>query len=115
MVYSLDLSTEKKAEVSRILNTRKSLYKWSGNERLFKKKDEVENSQELKVHGSYYSANMQIFMKGPLSVFSFHFRMILFLKNNLKPFHVRASSYLFFSSAPKEEEKEKKLEFFGWR
>ena len=41
--------------------------------------------------------------------------MILYLKNNLEPFLTRANSYRFFSSAPKEEEKEKKLEFFGWR
>ena len=32
-----------------------------------------------------------------------------YLKNNLKPFHVRANSYLCFSSAPKEEEKGKKI------
>ena len=35
--------------------------------------------------------------------------MIFYLKNNLKLFHVRANSYRFFSLAPKEEEKEKKI------
>ena len=39
---------------------------------------------------------------------SLYFRMKSYLKNNLKPFHVRANSYLCFSSAPKEEEKVKK-------
>ena len=41
--------------------------------------------------------------------FSFYFRMIFYLKYNLKIFHVRANSYHFFSLAPKEEEKEKKF------
>ena len=57
------------------------------------------------------STNMQMFMKEFCHFFSFYFRMIFYLKNNLKIFHVRANSYRFFSLAPKEEAKEKNLDF----